>query len=139
MKTPKQSLPEATLFRAGEVSSVAQVASSWLKFLEASKFSHGLSPGLKISFKRVLSVWSPQHLPPLLHQSIHKLGRTAGFNYIQAKNTEKVPSGNHVQQKLAEIEKCLNHVSTNIVRTLLGTKGIATGSKDATRGSWPYY
>ena len=24
-------------------------------------------------------------------------------------------------------------------RTLLGTKGIATRSKDATRGSWPYY
>ena len=24
-------------------------------------------------------------------------------------------------------------------KKLLGTKGIATGSKDATRGSWPYY
>ena len=24
-------------------------------------------------------------------------------------------------------------------RTLLGAKGIATRSKDATRGSWPYY
>ena len=26
-----------------------------------------------------------------------------------------------------------------LTRTLLVTKGIATRSKDATRGSWPYY
>ena len=27
----------------------------------------------------------------------------------------------------------------HLLRTLLGAKGIATRSKDATRGSWPYY
>ena len=37
--------------------------------------------------------------------------------------------------------KCLDFVppSTRRDRMLLGPKGIATRSKDATRGSWPYY
>ena len=30
-------------------------------------------------------------------------------------------------------------VENGLTRTLLGAKGIATRSKDATRGSWPYY
>ena len=31
------------------------------------------------------------------------------------------------------------HLYSFVARTLLGAKGIATRSKDATRGSWPYY
>ena len=33
----------------------------------------------------------------------------------------------------------LTKTESKTTRTLLGAKGIATRSKDATRGSWPYY
>ena len=45
-----------------------------------------------------------------------------------------------VQRYQIDQSKSLNKVSTSVVsRTLLGAKGIATRSKDATSSSWHYY
>ena len=38
---------------------------------------------------------------------------------------------------ISGVEKKISDLSNN--RKLLGVPGIATRSKDATRGSWPYY
>ena len=66
------------------------------------------------------------------HRMVHNLPRESSGSFVHVDVDDVVTTiDSNIQQLIPAIGRS--------ARTLLGAPGIATRSKEATRGSWPYY